>query len=114
VALFGQKPTRAERNKIEPALQLWLDGRGKPEDFGLASPSTGKGRGARVSVEFVSAPQSKDVKRYAALGIEVEPGETVAFGAVTRDNLASLARDVNVSYVQPSLPKAPSSLKGPR
>jgi hypothetical protein len=107
--IFGPKLSRAERNKIDPTLQLWLDGKGKPEDLGFAPPQAGAAKGVRVSVEFSRAPAAKDIKRYATLGIDAEPNETVAFGAVTRDALVTLARDAVVLYIQPVLLKSPSS-----
>lgn len=113
MAKAGPGLSRAERNKIEPTLQLWLDGKGTREDLGFAPPAAGKGKGVRVSVEFKRAPEARTNKGYAALGIDVEAGETVAFGAVTRDALVTLARDANVSYIQPMLLKSLSS-KGPR
>jgi hypothetical protein len=105
--------TRAERNRLDPNLLLWLDGKSSVKDLGFAPPTPPGADAVRVSVEFTSAPAAKDLKGYKALGIAAVAGETVAFGQVDRTGLATLARDARVMFVQPQYLKSPSA-KGPR
>jgi hypothetical protein len=102
------KLSPAERNKIDPTLQLWLDGKESAKDLELPV-AVGKTDVVRVSVEFSDPPARTGLKRYVDLGVQPEAGESVAFGAVTRDQLAMLARDPHVAFIQPVQMKAPST-----
>jgi hypothetical protein len=107
------KLTPQERNRLDPTLQLWFDGKSSWKALGFAPPVPEEADAVRVSVEFTAAPAAKDLKAYKAIGVNAVARETVAFGQVDRAGLAALARDARVAFVQPQYLKSPSA-KQPR
>ena len=94
------KLSRTERNKIEPRLQLWLDGKAE-EIAGVPRPEPPHRPAMRVSVRFKDPVLRVDLGRLKKLGVEAEEGSADAFGKVTRDNLAALAKEQNVMSIAP-------------
>ena len=102
-----RKLGQAQRDKIDPHLQLWLDGVATPEELGLP-PSPGGPQAARVMVEFSEPIPSADARRYRELGVERAGRSTVAGGVVSREQLVELAQDSRVVQIQPEGPVTPS------
>lgn len=107
--LFESSLSRAQRNKIEPTLQLWLDRKGTPESLGLAVEPSGRRGRVRISIQLSRPAVTADRDPLSKLGVEFASGETVLFGAVSKTDLANLVRLTAVTFVQPVLTKAPST-----
>jgi hypothetical protein len=95
-----RKLAQAQRDKIEPRLQLWLDGVGTPEDLGFA-PSPEGPHAVRVAVELSEPIPSAEARRYRDLGVERVAGFTVVQGLVSRDQLVALVQEARVVQVEP-------------
>src|SRR4029450_860966 len=93
-----------ETNKVDPRVLAWLDSKDSAEDAGLVAPAGEKPGRVRVGVEFKRPLAAKAADALKKLGLGAEPGETAAWGHVSRQGLVTLARDANVVRIEPEFP----------
>lgn len=94
---WRERLSDTQRNKIAPALQLWLDGRDEAE---LDLPSREPGIvsvWARVLEELL--PEQLD--GLIALGLEAEEDMLAIPGSVTREQVTAIAQHPDIIAINP-------------